>query len=79
MSHKGIIPVDPTFQAADNSRSGNQQSTKASVVRLHKAGKLFNPTATDTESGSESSQSNTGARQSVVRQQKGFNPVSPTF
>ena len=54
LSHKGVIPVDSTFQATDN--SGNEQR----VVRLHKAGKLINTTATDFGSHNESSQSDTG-------------------
>ena len=67
-SHEGVSPVAPMFQATN---SGNDQSTKANVVRLHKAGKSVNLTATDTGSENKSSHSSTGAGQIVVQLHKG--------
>ena len=71
-SHKGVIPIDPTSQATDDS-SNEQYIT---VVRLHKAGKLVSPTATVSGFENESCQSDTEPGRTWERLQKGIDPVS---
>ena len=74
-SHKGELPVNPIFQAICD--SGDDQSN--TVVSSHKAGKPFDPTSTDTGSGSKSSQSEAGAQYSVVQLKRLVNQLAPRF